>query len=118
MCRSVLSGGCGFAARRGVLDRNPVRNVGTISTKPKNPRTLTIAQAQELRMRLGYDDRAIRRDIPDFVGFMPASGLRIGECAAILWKDIDFDAWTTQINGCGGHLGSHRGPVTPRASFS
>lgn len=90
MSRSVLSGICGFAARRDLLDRNPVRDAGTISTKSKNPpRALTIEQARELRMWLGYDNKAIGRDLPDFVDFMLASGLRIGECAAILWQNID-----------------------------
>ena len=43
--RSVLSGLCGFAARRDLLERDPVRDTGVISTKPKNPpRAMTIEQ--------------------------------------------------------------------------
>ena len=43
--RSVLSGLCGHAARRDLIDRNPIGDTGVISTKPKSPlRSMKIEQ--------------------------------------------------------------------------
>jgi integrase len=98
--RSVLSGLCGYAARRDLIDRNPVRDTGVISTKPKSPpRSMTIEQVHDLRASLTYDDLAIRRDIPDFVGFMLATGLRISEAAAVVWGDVDLTRRTVAVRG-------------------
>ena len=98
--RSVLSGLCGFAARRDLLERNPVRDTGVISTKPKNPpRAMTIEQVHDLRAALTFDDLAIRRDIPDFVAFMLATGLRISEAAAVVWGDVDLQRQTVAVRG-------------------
>ncbi len=84
MTRSVLSGVCGYVARNGLMERNPVRDTGAISTKPKRvPQALTIEQVHDLRTWLTYDDVAIRRDIPDLVAFMLATGLRISEASAV-----------------------------------
>jgi len=53
--RSVLSGLCGYAARRDLIDRNPVRDTGVISTKPKSPlRSVTIEQVHDLRAALSF----------------------------------------------------------------
>lgn len=40
---------------------------------------------------LTYDDTAIARDLLDFVDMMLATGLRIGETAAIQWSSIDLE---------------------------
>ena len=98
--RSVLSGLCGYAARRDLIDRNPVRDTGVISSKPKNPpRSMAIEQVRDLRAALTYDDLAIRRDIPDFVAFMLATGLRISEAAAVVWGDVDMKHRTVAVRG-------------------
>jgi integrase len=100
LCRSILSGLAGWAARRDLLDRNPVRDVGAISTKPKRAaRALTIDQARDLRCWLTYDDRAIVRDIPDLIDFLLGTGVRIGEAAAVRWLDLDIDAGTVAVTG-------------------
>ena len=98
--RSVLSGMCGYAARQNALERNPVRDTSTVSSKPKSaPKALTAAQAIDLRIWLTYDNTAIRRDLPDFVAFMLATGLRISECSAVTWQCIDLDNWQVQVAG-------------------
>jgi integrase len=101
MCRSVLSGMCGLAARHDALERNPVRDVGPVSSGVgrRQPRALTAAEARQLRALLTYDDKAIERDLPDFVAMMLATGLRIGECAALSWTDIDLESQTVAIKG-------------------
>ncbi len=102
MTRSVLSGICGHAARSGLLDRNPVRDTGPISSKPKRaPRALTVEQVRDLRTWLTYDDVAIRRDIPDLVAFLLGTGLRISEASAVHWDDLDLDSGPGPCR-CGG----------------
>ena len=46
---------------------------------------------------LTYDDLAIRRDIPDFVAFMLATGLRISAAAAVVWGDVDLKRRTVAV---------------------
>src|SRR5215213_10028892 len=99
MCRSVLSGMCGLAARHDAFDRNPVRDVGPLSSGEGRgqPRALTAAEARQLRALLTYDDKAVERDLPDFVAMMLATGLRIGECAALNRTNVDLESETVAI---------------------
>jgi integrase len=53
----------------------------------------------DLGAALTYDDLAIRRDIPDFVAFMLATGLRISEAAAVVWGDVDLERRTVAVRG-------------------
>lgn len=101
LTRTVLSGMCGLAARYDALDRNPVREASAITrTAPRTaPQALTAAQAAQLRAALTYDEKAVKRDLPDFVSMMLATGLRIGEVCAITWDCIDFDAGTVRTGG-------------------
>jgi integrase len=100
MVRSVLSGMCGLAVRQDLLDRNPVRDASHISVPVKRaPRSLTLAQARQLRAFVTYDDRAITRDLPDLIGFMLATGSRLGEAAALQWTDVDLDTGLVEITG-------------------
>ena len=96
--RSVLSGMCMLACRHDALDRNPVRDAGTITKPPpKQPKSLTVSEAKQLRALLTYDHKAVDRDLVDFVDMMLATGLRIGECSAINWDDLDLDAGTVEV---------------------
>jgi hypothetical protein len=66
MCRSVPSGMCTLAARHDALQSNPVRALGSLTSRPrKAPRALTVPQLRQIRAALSYDDRAIARDLPD-----------------------------------------------------
>jgi integrase len=99
MCRSVLSGMCGHAARHDALAHNPVKALGKLSGKPrKAPRSLDVPQLRQLRAALTYDDQAVARDLPDFVAFMMATGLRIGEASAITWDAIDLYKGTADVS--------------------
>jgi integrase len=98
MTKSVLSGACGLAARHDALDRNPVRDTGSIETPTKkSPKALTADEARKLLTELDADESARKRDVPDFVAFMMSSGCRIGEAAAVTWEDLDLDAGTVEI---------------------
>src|SRR5450759_5105069 len=100
MTRSVLSGMCGMAARHDALDRNPVRDA-QVSAQPrkKAPKSLTVKEVRQLRALMTYDDKAVPRDLPEFVSFMLASGLRIGEASAVTWAALDLDAGTVEVRG-------------------
>lgn len=98
MTKSVLSGICGLAARHDALDRNPVRDTGSLKAPTKKaPTALTADEARKLLAQLDADETARSRDMPDLVAFMLASGCRIGEAAAVTWGDLDLDAGTADI---------------------
>lgn len=99
--RAVLSGLCAFAAQRDALERNPVRDAGPArQIVPKRlPTSLSIAQARQLRALLTYDETAIAHDVPDLVGFMLATGARIGEACALTWDAVDLETSIVEIRG-------------------
>ena len=97
-CRSVISGVMGLAVRYGAILANPVREVERIESKPRRePRALSMAERVALLKQLQDDEKARRRDLPDLVFFMLATGVRIGEALAAVWSEVDFDAGTVQI---------------------
>lgn len=98
--RSVLSGICGLACRLDLMESNPCRDTARISTKPKRlPMSLDLLRARQLLAYLSYSDQAIERDLPDLVAFMLATGLRIGEVAALTWDCVDLDAAIVEVRG-------------------
>lgn len=98
MCRSVLSGICGWCARRDLLDRNPVRDTAPVTSKPRTPpRALTLAQVHDLLTWMTYDEQAQWRGIPPLVLFLLATGVRVGEAAAVMWSDVDLDGGTVTV---------------------
>ena len=96
--KTVLSQVIGLAVRHDVLTQNPVRDASPISTKPKNPpRAFTAPQATQLMAALTYDDQAVARDLPALIATMLASGLRLGEACAVLWRCVDLQAGTLEV---------------------
>jgi integrase len=98
-CRSIVSGLCGLATRHGALASNPVRDAARIPQPKRQPRALTIAEARQLRAALAADSKAVERDIPDLVSVLMATALRIGECLALRWADVDLTARTLTVRG-------------------
>jgi len=97
-CRSVISGVMGLAVRYGAISANPVREVERIEAKPKRePRALSVQERVDLLNQLHADEKARRRDLPDLVFFMLATGVRIGEALALVWSQVDFVEGTVQI---------------------
>lgn len=100
LTKTVLSGVFGLAARHDAIDSNPVRDTAVVPSKPKrSTRSLSIEDALELRAKIAANLKAIRWDLPDFTDIMLATGLRIGEAAAIVWDALDLDAGTVEVRG-------------------
>lgn len=108
LCKTVLSGMLGLAARHGALDGNPLRDVATIPTSHKEVRALTVTEVGALRTGLRQWEATKKQagryptvDMLDVVDIMLATGARIGEALAIRWKDIDLKAPrpTVTVNG-------------------
>jgi integrase len=97
--RAVLSGMFGLAVRHDAIRSNPVRDVASIRQRPRERRTLTLAEVRDLRAKLAADDRAVDQDLPDLVDLLLATGLRIGEAAALTWSAVDLDAGAVEVTG-------------------
>lgn len=96
--KTVLGQVVGLAVRHDALTQNPVHETSPISTKPKNPpRAFTVPQAAQLMALLTYDDQTVDRDLPGLVATMLATGLRLGEACAVLWRCVDLDAATLTV---------------------
>lgn len=96
--KSVISGVMGLAVRHGVITHNPVREIERIEASPRRePRALTGKERVELLRQLQADEKARRRDFPDLIFFMLATGVRIGGALAVVWSEVDFDAGTVRI---------------------
>jgi integrase len=90
----------GLGVRYGAVSHNPVREVERIEARPRRmPRALTAEELSALLNHLDADEKARRRDLPDLVFFMLATGVRIGEALALVWQQVDLEAGTVQITG-------------------
>jgi len=97
-CRSVISGVLGLAARYGAIAHNPVRDVERIEARPKKaPRALTAEERAQFIRQLRADQKACRKDLPDLVAFMLATGCRIGEALAVTWVQVELERATVEL---------------------
>lgn len=103
--RAVLSGICGYAARHGALETNPVRSIARLVKGEQNQvhaltldqRTDLLAKLEELAQQRAVDARGrslgprarIWADLPDMVRTFLASGVRLGEVLALTGADFD-----------------------------
>lgn len=99
LTRTVLSGVLGLAARHDAVPGNLVRDAAPIRTPSKDHQALTLEQVWDLRAKVAADQKAIDWDLVDFIDAMLATGLRIGETAAITWPALDLDAGTVEVRG-------------------
>lgn len=99
--RAVVSNVMALAVRHDAISHNPAREIEPVSTAtPKKPaRALTLEEVSALRGKLLADELSVRRGLPDLVDFMLATGLRIGEAAAMAWAAVDLEAGTAEVRG-------------------
>ena len=92
LCRSVLSGVCGWGVRREALRSNPVRDVAALEREgASEARALSMDEAVEWLAILDGDAFAVRKDLPDLVRFILGTGCRLGETVGACWGDVDFE---------------------------
>jgi integrase len=93
LSRSVASGVCGHAVRKGAMPFNPVRDVAALEQDGrKAARALMGEEARRWLKTLDADEEAVRWDLPDLARFMLGTGCRLGETLAVRWEDIDLRA--------------------------
>lgn len=90
LCRSITSGVCGFAVRRGAMRSNPVRDVGRMEGHRRQPRALTPQECRTWLRILDADAHARAHDLPDLTRFLLGTGVRLGEALGVHWEDVDF----------------------------
>ena len=103
-CRSVISGVMGLAVRYGAVPTNPVREAERIESRPRRETRALTMEERALLKRLQEDEKARRRDLPDLVFFMLATGVRIGEALAGVVRGRK-----SRLAACGSPARSHSG---------
>ena len=98
LCRTVLSGICGWLVRQDALGSNPVRDCTPLEgDRDRTPRALTPVQLREWLAILDGDPEAQRRDLPELARFILATGVRLGEALGVRWSDIDLSRGVVSI---------------------
>jgi integrase len=97
--KKVISGPLALARSRGIIDRNPVRDLDSIEGRAAPPRALTEAEEDRLLAFLDTDRRARDARLGDIVRFLLGTGARIGEALGLVWGDVDLDAGIVRIRG-------------------
>ncbi|EAP98513.1 phage-related integrase [Janibacter sp. HTCC2649] len=98
LCRTVLSGICGYLVRQDALPSNPVRDVTPLEAdRDRTARALSLKQVREWLAILDANPEAVRNDLPELARFMLATGLRLGEGLGVRWSDIDMKRGVVNI---------------------
>lgn len=98
LCRSVLSGSCGWLVRQGGLATNPVRDLTPLEVYDKGAaKALALDEMRRWLRRLDGDEFARRHDLPELSRFMLATGVRIGEALGVTWADVDLVVGVVQV---------------------
>lgn len=105
ICRAVLSAALKQAVQWGLLTHNPTTYTTPPRQDKKEPRALTDEEIHAFRTAIqqwcGTGEHGQRRGegLPEIVDVLIGTGLRIGECLALRWQDVDFDAGTVSVRG-------------------
>jgi integrase len=98
VCRSVLSGICGWLVRQGALAANPVRDLTPLELdRDRTARALSVDELRGWLALLDANSFARRHDLPELARFMLATGLRLGEALGVTWADVDLAAGTVTV---------------------
>ncbi len=97
--RTVLNGILGHAVRAGAAATNPMRDVARVpGDRVKVARALTQVERDRWIVEMEADVVAVRHDLPDLTRMMLATGVRIGECLALSFDDVDVDGKTVAVD--------------------
>jgi integrase len=97
-CRSIVSGVMARAVRYGAVPANPTRELERLSARPRRvPRALSEEERARWFRALVGDRIARREDLFDLSAFLLATGLRIGEALAVLWREVDLDLGVLRV---------------------
>ena len=98
LCRTVLSGICGWLVSQGGLPFNPVRDTTPLELdRDRTAKAMTPVQIREWLDILDADEFARRHDLPDLARFILGTGLRLGEALGVRWSDIDPDRGSLRV---------------------
>lgn len=99
LCRSVLSGVCGWLVRQGAITSNPVRDLTPIEMGESRrvARAFTVDEVKAWLKALDESEYARRHDLPELARFMLATGLRVGEAIGVTWADVDLDKGSVEV---------------------
>lgn len=97
--KKVVSGSLDLARARGIIERNPVRDLSQIKGGAKAPRALTDDEEDQMMKFLDTDRRAREAHMGDIIRFLLGTGCRIGEALGVQWRDVDLEAGTVRITG-------------------
>lgn len=97
--RTILGMILGFAVRRGIIPRNPVKDLSRMKKPPHTPKALTTEQIAAIRAAAREWRTEERRmgpqpdgQIRDIIEVMLGTATRIGETLALRKCDVDMDA--------------------------
>lgn len=98
-CRTIISGVMRLAVSKGAIASNPTREIEQLEGKRKRPaRALTVEERARWFDHLSTDEAAKRRGLFALSAVLLATGLGIGEVLGLLWRDVDLDAATLEVN--------------------
>jgi integrase len=99
MCRAVTSGVMALAVRHDAASHNPAREASPIvgSAPKRKPRAMTLTEVAEMRGKVLSNETDRRRDLPDLIDFMLATGMRSAEACAVSWDALDLKERTVEI---------------------
>jgi len=99
LCRTVLSGVCALLVRRDALQHNPVRDVSNMERTQRQVQRQVLTRSDALRWleMLDADPYAVRKDLPDLVRLLLATGMRLGEVLALAWHDVDLERGIVRV---------------------
>lgn len=98
LCRTVVSGVCGWLVRQDAMRSNPVRDTTPLEgAADGSARALSAAELRRWLAILDADDYAVRKDLPDLTRFLLGTGVRLGEALGVCWSDVHLDAGLLSI---------------------
>jgi len=102
--RMILNMVLGYAVRREIIPRNPVRETSRMKKPPHTPKALTIEQIAAIRVaardwRMGPNRKGPKPDgqVRDLIEVMLGTATRIGETLALRRCDVDMAAAPPQV---------------------